>query len=61
MRFVSIIAAISGLVTAILKYFPPKSAEDKKAKERKDDVGKIHKETEEFEKSRDTSRLGDFD
>ena len=55
------LTALAGLVKAILKYFPAKSDEEKKVEERSDAVARYHSDTQDFEKNRDTSKLGDFD
>lgn len=61
MEVLAAIAAIAGLIMAILKYFPAKSVEEKKARQRVHDVDKIMAQGEKFKKDRDTTHLGDID
>lgn len=58
-------AFLTALFTILAKfvgYLPPaKTPEEQQAKNRSDDVSKIHNQDEQFKKDRDTSNLGDLD
>lgn len=60
MTLIALLTALLTLLGAVLKYFPAKSPEQKQSEKREDDVARIHREDEDFKKSRDTGDLGDL-